>query len=98
MIAEIVVETKKCQLGEGPTWDAPRQRLPWLDVDGQVLHELDSAGRTATALDQLMSAIVPDINGWMAEDLAGTFVYLASDDSSFVTGQIVAVDGGRINH
>jgi len=33
-----------------------------------------------------------------AEDLAGTFVYLASDDSAFVTGQIVAVDGGWINH
>jgi 3-oxoacyl-[acyl-carrier protein] reductase len=33
-----------------------------------------------------------------AEDLSGTFVYLASDDSAFVTGQIVAVDGGWINH
>jgi len=33
-----------------------------------------------------------------AEDLAGTFVYLASDDSAFVTGQVVAVDGGWINH
>jgi len=33
-----------------------------------------------------------------AEDLARTFVYLASDDSAFVTGQIVAVDRGWINH
>jgi 3-oxoacyl-[acyl-carrier protein] reductase len=33
-----------------------------------------------------------------AADLAGTFVYLASDDSAFVTGQVVAVDGGWINH
>lgn len=33
-----------------------------------------------------------------AEDLAGTFVYLASDDSAFVTGQVIAVDGGWINH
>ena len=33
-----------------------------------------------------------------AEDLAGTFVYLASDDSAFVTGQVVAVDGGWIHH
>ncbi len=33
-----------------------------------------------------------------AQDLAGTFVYLASDDSAFVTGQVVAVDGGWINH
>ncbi len=33
-----------------------------------------------------------------AQDLAGTFVYLASDDSAFVTGQVVAVDGGWIHH
>jgi 3-oxoacyl-[acyl-carrier protein] reductase len=29
-------------------------------------------------------------------DLVGTFVYLASDDSSFVTGQTIVVDGGRV--
>jgi 3-oxoacyl-[acyl-carrier protein] reductase len=28
-------------------------------------------------------------------DLVGTFVYLASDDSKFVTGQTIVVDGGR---
>ena len=28
------------------------------------------------------------------DDLAGTAIYLASDASSFVTGQIIAVDGG----
>lgn len=29
-----------------------------------------------------------------ARDLAGTFVFLASDDSRFITGQGIAVDGG----
>jgi 3-oxoacyl-[acyl-carrier protein] reductase len=29
-----------------------------------------------------------------AKDLAGTFVFLASDDSRFITGQGIAVDGG----
>lgn len=29
-----------------------------------------------------------------AEDLAGTFVFLASDQSSFITGQTITVDGG----
>ena len=33
-----------------------------------------------------------------AEDLAGTFVYLASDDSAFVTGQVITVDGGWVHH
>ena len=28
------------------------------------------------------------------DDLAGTAIYLASDASTFVTGQIIAVDGG----
>ncbi len=29
------------------------------------------------------------------EDLVGTVVFLASDDSNFVTGQMIVVDGGR---
>ena len=33
-----------------------------------------------------------------ANDLTGTFVYLASDDSAFVTGQVVTVDGGWVHH
>jgi 3-oxoacyl-[acyl-carrier protein] reductase len=34
----------------------------------------------------------------LAEDLAGTFVFLASADSDFVTGQVVVVDGGWVNY
>lgn len=32
----------------------------------------------------------------VAEDLPGAFLFLASDDSAFVTGQIVTVDGGWV--
>lgn len=32
-----------------------------------------------------------------AEDLTGTFVYLASEDAGFVTGQVIAVDGGWVH-
>jgi NAD(P)-dependent dehydrogenase (short-subunit alcohol dehydrogenase family) len=32
------------------------------------------------------------------EDLLGTFCYLLSDDSAFVSGQLIVVDGGRVPH
>jgi len=32
------------------------------------------------------------------EDLAGTVVFLASDDSAFITGQMIVVDGGSALH
>lgn len=31
-------------------------------------------------------------------DLAGAFVFLASDDASFVTGQVICVDGGWVHY
>jgi len=34
----------------------------------------------------------------MPEDLAGTVVFLASDDSEFITGQMIVVDGGSALH
>jgi NAD(P)-dependent dehydrogenase (short-subunit alcohol dehydrogenase family) len=32
------------------------------------------------------------------EDLTGTALFLSSDDSDFITGQTIAVDGGVIFH
>jgi NAD(P)-dependent dehydrogenase (short-subunit alcohol dehydrogenase family) len=36
-------------------------------------------------------------DGWPA-DIVGAVAFLASDDASFITGQIVAVDGGSVYH
>ena len=32
----------------------------------------------------------------VAEDLEGTLVFLASEDSAFMTGQTLVVDGGSV--
>jgi 3-oxoacyl-[acyl-carrier protein] reductase len=32
------------------------------------------------------------------QDLFGTLIFLASDDSDFITGQLILVDGGRVMH
>jgi NAD(P)-dependent dehydrogenase (short-subunit alcohol dehydrogenase family) len=48
-----------------------------------------SAGAGTVASRALQREQVPD-------DLIGTLVYLASEDSNFVTGQTIAVDGGSI--
>jgi 3-oxoacyl-[acyl-carrier protein] reductase len=32
------------------------------------------------------------------DDLLGTFCYLLSDDSAFVSGQLIVVNGGRVPH
>jgi 3-oxoacyl-[acyl-carrier protein] reductase len=34
----------------------------------------------------------------LPEDLAGTFVHLASDDAAFITGQVINVDGGWVHY
>ena len=54
----------------------------------------DSPDVTAARLAELQS--IPR-RGYAA-DLAGTFTFLASHDSDFITGQVITVDGGWIHY
>jgi NAD(P)-dependent dehydrogenase (short-subunit alcohol dehydrogenase family) len=62
-----------------------------------------SAGLSGDQADQLMAPIAqammnaqPIPRAGMPQDIAGAALWLASDDSSFVTGQTLVVDGGHI--
>jgi NAD(P)-dependent dehydrogenase (short-subunit alcohol dehydrogenase family) len=61
-----------------------------LRTTGGGRHERgDRAGRLRGQEGAIKRAELPT-------DLAGAFVYLAANDSAFVTGQTLIVDGGRV--
>ncbi len=60
-------------------------------------HEVEMGGDPEAAAERLAGLQSLKRRGF-AEDLTGTFVYLASDDSEFVTGQVLNVDGGWYNY
>jgi len=58
-------------------------------------------GKTAEHFKQRESRIIeytPLGRRGEMEELKGLLLYLASDDSSFVTGQVFVVDGGWTTH
>lgn len=58
--------------------------------------ELFPGAAERTAREQALRQSIP--RRGVAADLAGTFVFLASADSDFLTGQVVVVDGGWVNY
>jgi 2-deoxy-D-gluconate 3-dehydrogenase len=63
-------------------------------VPGWVATDLTEFARENEAIEQGLISRVPMQRWARAEEIAGPAVFLASDASSFVTGQSLIVDGG----
>ena len=55
-----------------------------------------NSDRKAAARDRVVESRALKRDGYPA-DLLGALIFLAAEDSDFITGQTVAVDGGSIN-
>jgi len=65
---------------------------PGFTLSGENEKNMPDAGKAANVgMRMLKRAEVP-------EDLVGTVIFLASDDSRFITGQTIVVDGGSSVH
>lgn len=57
-------------------------------IETDLIAEMSAGKRSA------MLALIPQSRFGTPDDIAGPVVFLASDDSSYMTGQVVCVDGG----
>jgi NAD(P)-dependent dehydrogenase (short-subunit alcohol dehydrogenase family) len=56
----------------------------------------EKPGREAVHATMLRHALTPRLG--RPEDVAAMVVFLASDESAFITGQNICVDGGMLAH
>jgi NAD(P)-dependent dehydrogenase (short-subunit alcohol dehydrogenase family) len=68
--------------------------MPGFTLSDSIVEQ--NPGHVKTARDRAVAsrAIKRDA---VPQDLCGTLVFLASADSDFITGQMIAVDGGNVN-
>jgi sugar lactone lactonase YvrE len=74
---ELVLDAK-ARLGEGAVWDADRQLLYWVDIEGYAVHAFDPAtGRDQSfALGDSVGTVVPRAKGGVALTLGRAFATL----------------------
>ncbi|CAL9583421.1 6-deoxy-6-sulfogluconolactonase [Streptomyces sp. enrichment culture] len=85
-------------LGEGPTWDAARGRLLWLDILGSRVHtyEPSTGRRTIRTTQQHVGAVKPRANGGLVLNLRDG-VGLLDPDGAFRWLHHEPVPGRRAN-
>ncbi len=74
---ELVLDAK-ARLGEGAVWDAGRQLLYWVDIEGHAVHAFDPATRQdrSYALGDSVGTVVPRARGGVALALGRAFATL----------------------
>ena len=77
----------------GPSGVCVNNLAPGLTLSDSILANPDHVD--ATRAKVLASRAIP--RDGLPEDLVGALVFLCSDESDFMTGQTVAVDGGSVN-
>ncbi|TMR98786.1 SMP-30/gluconolactonase/LRE family protein [Nonomuraea basaltis] len=81
-------------LGEGPVWDAARQRLLWVDIVAGAVHEgrLDNGMVTATgrhAFDSTVGAVAASADGDLIVAERATLTRLGTDGSRTEVAQVL---------
>ena len=92
MRAELLIDAR-CELGEGPIWDAGRARLWWTDIDGRAIWRFDPVTR------QTERFTPPDRVGFVARAADGRLLlgcakalYIASPAADGTLGATKLVD------
>lgn len=83
-----IFDSRKCELGEGPAWDAVRQRVWWVDITGQrVLWRSVADGSEGTiAVGDLVGAVIVRADGLLTLCMRNGLAVLNPESGSLTAG------------
>jgi sugar lactone lactonase YvrE len=98
--AELVVDAR-ARLGEGPVWDAERQKLYWVDIQGQAIRLFDPESQTdqIISLGQMVGAVAPRAGGGLVAALQDGFALVdeLTGEAKPVNGPLAGFPQNRFN-
>jgi 3-oxoacyl-[acyl-carrier protein] reductase len=63
---------------------------------GKIATPLQDGAEEPSYVERFLRDRVPMARAGTPEEVAGAYAFLASDDASYVTGTLLAVDGGQL--
>jgi 2-hydroxycyclohexanecarboxyl-CoA dehydrogenase len=90
----MIALTKSLALEFGPD-GITANVIPPRFITGTIMSERSFADQKQPIAREALAAAGPICREGRPEDIAGAVAWLASDDASYVTGQIISVNGGR---